>query len=92
LRSTEKTLTAREAASSSLAVAFALLAVAMLATPLMLFALGCVRNSVFLVDSSGALYGSDFVVLLWVHDQWFRRPSATLSKPMRASPAQRRAE
>ena len=74
LRSTEETFTARQPASISPAIQFAVLAVTMLATPLILFAMGCLRNSVFLVDGSGALYGTDFVLLLWLHEQWFRTP------------------
>ena len=50
-------------------IGFALLAVLMLATPLILFAIGCAKNSVFLIDGSGALFGMDFVLLLWLRDQ-----------------------
>jgi hypothetical protein len=71
LRSTEETFTTSEPASISPGILFALLAVTMLATPLILFAMGCISNSVFLVDGSGALYGTDFVLLLWLHEQWF---------------------
>ena len=41
----------------------------MLATPLVLFAIACAKNSVFLVDSSGALFGIDVVLVLWMRDQ-----------------------
>ena len=51
-------------------IGIALLAVLMLATPLILFAIGCAKNSVFLVDGSGALFGMDITLLLWLRDQW----------------------
>jgi hypothetical protein len=47
---------------------FALLAGFMLATPLILFAVGCSKNSVMLIDGSGALFGIDTVLLLWLRD------------------------
>jgi hypothetical protein len=47
---------------------FGLLAVSMLATPLVLFAIGVAKDSVFLVDSSGALFGIDTVLVMWLRD------------------------
>jgi hypothetical protein len=51
------------------AVQFGLLAFSMLATPLALFAIGVAKDSVFLIDSSGALFGIDTVLLIWLRDQ-----------------------
>jgi hypothetical protein len=53
---------------------FALLAVLMLATPVLLFAVGVARNSVFLIDGSGALFGTDTVLLFWLRDRWAIAP------------------
>jgi hypothetical protein len=56
------------------AAQFVLLAVTMLATPLAIFAIGCELDRVFLIDGSGALFGIDVVLLLWMRDQFFRAP------------------
>jgi hypothetical protein len=55
--------------SRSPALQCGLLAVSMLATPLILFAIGVIKDSVLLVDSSGALFGIDTVLLIWLRDQ-----------------------
>lgn len=61
---------------------FTLMAILMLATPLILFAIGCARNSVFLVDGSGALFGMDITLLLWLHDEWNRAPNRGVPVPI----------
>src|SRR5262245_17179161 len=53
------------------AVQFLALAVAMLATPLILFAIAWAHESVFLVDSAGALFGIDIVLVYWMYDQLY---------------------
>ena len=53
---------------------FTLLAAVMLSTPVFLFVIGVARNSVFLIDGSGALFGTDIALLLWLRDQWVIAP------------------
>jgi hypothetical protein len=59
------------------AIQFVLLALAMLATPLILFAIGVAKDSVFLVDGSGALFGIDTVLLIWLRDERNRAHGGT---------------
>ena len=67
MRHTDRTIVAA-AASRTPAIQFGVLGVVMLATPLLLFAIGWARDSVFLIDGSGALFGTDVVLLLWMRD------------------------
>ena len=69
---------------------FALMALLMLATPLILFAIGCARNSVFLIDGSGALFGMDITLLLWLRDEWNRLPGRTELIPIPVRNSHRR--
>ena len=59
------------------ALQFGLLALAMLATPLILFAIGCAKDSVFIVDGSGALFGIDAVLVMWLRDERNRAHGST---------------
>ena len=63
-------------------VNFTRLAVLMLATPLIFFAIGCAKDSVFLVDGAGALFGIDVTLLLWLRDQWRNTPHTPLAQPL----------
>jgi hypothetical protein len=69
------------------AVFFLALAAAMLATPLILFAIAWARDSVFLVDSSGALFGIDAVLVYWMYDELH---GAREPKPVRIKPRDNR--
>ena len=59
------------------AIQFGVLALAMLATPLVLFAIGVAKDSVFVVDGSGALFGIDTVLLMWLRDERNRAHGGT---------------
>ena len=54
------------------AIPFLVFAAAMLATPLILFAIAWARDSVFLVDCSGALFGIDSVLVYAVYGEHYR--------------------
>jgi len=58
------------------AVLFAGFTAAMLATPLILFVIAWARDSVLLVDFSGALFGIDAVLVYWMYDQQKRAREA----------------